>query len=133
MANPIKMTGVTRAIGKLRKIKTAHAHGYQMGLIRAGLLVQRDSQLIVPVDTTNLKSSAGTRHGGKGFTTVVFVIYTAGYAIYVHEDLEAGHAAGKTAKFLEIALRQNKRKIVEIVKLSMKIASKIAVPKRKLQ
>lgn len=33
--------------------------------------------------------------------------YTQTYSVYVHEDLDAAHAAGKTAKYLEIPLRQN--------------------------
>lgn len=37
--------------------------------------------------------------------------YTAPYAIYVHEDLQANHTVGQ-AKFLEQPLRQNIQKVV---------------------
>ena len=55
------------------------------GLKAAGLLLQRASQLLVPVDESNLKPSAFTRATGVGFGTSVRVGYTAGYALFVHE------------------------------------------------
>ena len=55
------------------------------GLKVAGLMLQRASQLKVPVDTGNLKASAFTRAEGVGFATQVRVGYTAEYALYVHE------------------------------------------------
>lgn len=57
----------------------------EVGLLRAGLALQRESQLRVPVDTGNLKASAFTRLEGEGLDAQVAVGYTAGYALYVHE------------------------------------------------
>ena len=51
----------------------------------AGLILQRESQKLVPVDTGNLKASAFTRATGEGLSTVVNVGYTAAYALFVHE------------------------------------------------
>ena len=51
----------------------------------AGLLLQRESQKLVPVDFGFLKASAYTRATGTGLATVVQVGYTASYAVYVHE------------------------------------------------
>lgn len=46
--------------------------------------------------------------------------YTANYALYVHENLEARHEPGKQPKFLEQPARENKDALVEIVKKAMK-------------
>ena len=81
------------------------------GLFDAGLQVQRVSQSRTPVDTSNLKGSAYTRKAGGG----VEVGYTANYAIFVHENMEARHTNGQ-AKFLESALRDNASRIVDIVR-----------------
>lgn len=47
----------------------------------------------------------------------VIVGYTANYAIFVHEDLTARHAPGKTAKYLEHPYREmiNNREMSRIV------------------
>ena len=82
------------------------------GLMEAGLQVQAQSQRLVPVDTANLKGSAYTRKQGQG----VEVGYTAAYAPFVHEDLEARHTVGQ-AKYLEESLE-----IVDIVGIVQKRA-----------
>lgn len=47
---------------------------------------------------------------------VVSVGYTQAYAVYVHEDLEAKHKPGKTAKYLETPLRQMQQEFPRICK-----------------
>lgn len=59
--------------------------GCSIGLRAAGLLLQRESQGLVPVDFGLLKASAYTRAVGSGWKTEVFVGYTAAYALRVHE------------------------------------------------
>jgi hypothetical protein len=49
-------------------------------------------------------------------TTVAWVGYTAAYAIYVHERLELTHKPGKQAKFLEQPFRENRQRIIDIIK-----------------
>ena len=48
--------------------KPSNGKGLDIGLMLAGLRLQRESQLLVPVDTGNLKASAFTRliHDNKG-------------------------------------------------------------------
>jgi len=70
--------------GAERKIGLAVARG----LKKAGLLLQREAQLKVPVNFGILKASAFTRAEGEAVKTVVNVGFTAGYAIYVHENRE---------------------------------------------
>jgi len=48
------------------------------------------------------------RRDGK---VVVAVGYTAAYALYVHEDLEAKHSEGQQAKFLEQPARNHEKDI----------------------
>ena len=61
----------------------------------AGLMIQRESQLEVPVDTGNLKASAFTRYSNDGKIQRVQVGYTAAYALYVHEAVDM-KLAGKS-------------------------------------
>ena len=66
--------------------------------IKAGKFVLRKSQEIVPVQTGNLKASGFVRdEGGKDSVDVV-VGYTAQYALFVHENLEAAHGSAFNAK-----------------------------------
>ena len=90
----------------LFKKAAGHAVGFHIGLTKAGLWLQAQSQKVVPVDTSALKNSARTRVEGTGFDTQVSVEYSTHYAIFVHEDLTARHAPGKQAKYLEEPARQ---------------------------
>ena len=100
----------------LKQKEKRQGQAFQRAVKRAGLLIQRESQKIVPVDTGNLKNGARTRAEGRGFDTKVTVSYQAAYAVFVHEDLNATHKKGKTAKFLERAVKENYRKIRQTVR-----------------
>ena len=108
-------TGVNEVIKNLRKVKGILAEEIGVNLKRAGLFLQRKSQQIVPIDKNNLRPSAFTRSEGKGFKTDVQVGYTAAYAVYVHENLEARHRPGKSAKYLENPMKQNRDKLLKII------------------
>lgn len=133
---------VAKVIAQFRQAKKRHAKGMNRGLKKAGAFLIAKSLEIVPVDTGNLKASWFVRAEGEGFTTVVYVGYTAEYAIFVHEDLELRHGAdfnawywediqagrehergpNQQAKFLEQPLRQNRRQLAKIVKTEMEVA-----------
>ncbi len=85
MAKLVQILGVKKIQANM-KLQTA-AMGVRVagGLKVAGLLLQRESQLLVPVDEGPLKASAFTRASGVGFATSVTVGYTALYALFVHE------------------------------------------------
>jgi hypothetical protein len=106
MAKIFKVKGVAQTIKGLQSAQFTWERGVERGLKKAGLLLQRESQKIVPIQWGVLKNSAATRATGSGVNTVVVVVYTASYAIFVHENLEAAHAVGKTAKFLENPLKK---------------------------
>jgi hypothetical protein len=85
MANIATITGVKEVLANIKQKDLHLAVRLQLGLKAAGLLLQRESQKLVPVDTGNLKVSAFTRSFGAGWSAKVTVGYTAAYAIYVHE------------------------------------------------
>ena len=116
MAVLTKITGVREIIRNMRKAKKRKKLGLEKGLVLAGLFLQRESQMIVPVDTGTLRASAFTRKQGTGLRTEVHVGYTTSYAIFVHEDLQAKHAAGKTAKFLEKPAREKQPQMRVIIR-----------------
>ena len=117
----VKVTGVEAILRNLTRTKQQQAKGMERGLVKAGLMLQRASQKVVPVDTANLKKSAFTRKEKSGFSTVVLVGYTANYAIYVHEDLEASHKPGKIAKYLERPAREHAKEIRAIIAREMEL------------
>lgn len=86
-----KVQGLKELISALKKTKKDIGDGFARGLKKAGLWIQRESQLIVPVHTGFLKAGAFTRAIGSGWNTEVHVGYMAAYAIYVHEDLDKLH------------------------------------------
>jgi hypothetical protein len=116
-------------IAMLKRAKAKHTEGLRRGLIQAGLYLQRESMKIVPVDYGNLKASAfvradGNYIGAAGQTVAmpidgpspsskfsVQVGYTAPYAIFVHENLDAVHGAAFNAKYAaQLAAAQNARR-----------------------
>lgn len=135
-----RVSGLPQLKKDLKAVFDRHRKGFARGIKKGGLLVQRDSQLIVPVDQGNLKASAYTRAEGEGFYTVVYVGYTADYAIYVHEDLELRHGEdynawhgeeiaagllsprgpGQQAKFLERPFREDRQQIINMIKDEMR-------------
>lgn len=93
--------------------------GLRVGLLRAGLFLQRESQKVVPVDRGILRSTANTRIEGKDLDSSVVVSYGTEYAIYVHENLNARHKPGTYAKYLTRPLATHKAKLQSIVMKSM--------------
>lgn len=88
------------------------------GLLAAGLIIQRESQRLVPIKTGNLRASAYTRKSPNN-PKVVEVGYGAAYALYVHENLEAHHTVGE-AKFLEHAVENKREEALAAIKARAK-------------
>jgi len=116
----VSVTGQSAIAQNLRNFRKEQAKGVSIGLKLAGLFLQRESQLIVPIDTGALRNSAFTRSVGEGFDTRVGVGYSQDYAIYVHEDLNARHAPGKVAKYLERPLRTKQSQMLKIIATAAK-------------
>lgn len=86
----VHIDGVDRVLTNISLLEKGTKVGLRLGLTKAGLVLQRISQTFVPVHYGNLKASAFTRldaFPGSG-VMIVFVGYTAAYAIYVHENME---------------------------------------------
>ena len=107
--------GVKKIKAAIQAAKVAGSSGIEKGLKMAGLFLQRESMKIVPIDLGVLRNSAQTRAEGRGADTQVFVSYGTDYAVFVHEDLQARHKPGKSAKFLEKPFRQHRNKLREII------------------
>lgn len=115
----MRIDGINQVKASLAAAAARAAKGFERGLVKAGLTLQRESQLLVPVDTGNLKNSASTRKEGSGFETVVSVAYSASYSLFVHENLEAHHPVGQ-AKFLEQPAREYADELARIVSEEVK-------------
>lgn len=87
MANIAGITGLQNVLRNIKAREASMAAGVSTGLRIAGLRLQRESQLKVPVNFGVLKNSAYTRVSGTGWATEVHVGYTAAYALYVHESV----------------------------------------------
>lgn len=101
---------------RVRSRRTRYAAGVERGIRKATAFLLRESLRLVPVDTGALRASARTRFEGEGLQTEGWVSYNTHYAIYVHEDLHARHAPGKTAKYLERPAREQAAEIRRIVR-----------------
>lgn len=113
--------GVERLNKQLKQEKRRKAKGFERGLIKGGLRIQRRSQILCPVEFGILRSTARTRSEFSGFQTEVIVSYGTDYAVFVHEDLEAHHPIGR-AKFLEIAVIEEQKQVRQDVMDEMKRA-----------
>ena len=144
----IRVSGMDEILTNLNEQVKGIAVRTKRGMITAGFLIQREAQILVPVDLNNLRSSAFTIWGpGQGKTTASFtgddadvlsadhervvkeeqmglssstfspeveVGFSAFYAIFVHEDLNAKHVVGE-AKFLQKAVSQNISQILAAI------------------
>lgn len=116
MAKLTRMTGMNTVLKNLRKSTRSTGLDVEQRLMKGGLFLQRESQKVVPVDTSNLKGGAETRNiGGRSFKADIIVMYKAVYAIFVHEDLDAKHKTGKIAKYLESVAREKLKEIFRII------------------
>jgi hypothetical protein len=118
MAKLFKITGMTQVLANMKKSTVVLGKQMETGLKKGGLFLQRESMKIVPVDLNNLRPSARTDNvGGSGLSADIVVHYGAGadYAVYVHEDMDAKHKPGKTAKYLERPALEKKNEIFNII------------------
>jgi len=121
MAEMSSIKGLAKLQQKLKAQTAQNVKKLARGLYRAGRHLQACSMDIVPVDTGNLKNSADTSPPKIAGTTVqVRVYYTANYALYVHENLNARHKPGKQAKFLEGPARTEQVQMKRIVNEAMR-------------
>ena len=94
-----ELRGLANMLKSLRADHASKGAGAARGLKKAALFLLKEANKIIPVDLGNLKASGEVRAEGNGFNTVARVVYTAGYAIYVHENLDAAHGEEYNQKY----------------------------------
>lgn len=112
----VRTYGPAKVQARLQSRRTLWGKGVERGIKKAAAFLLRESKRIVPVDTGALKASAHINIDGKDLRTNAYVLYATSYAGYVHEDLEANHAPGKTAKYLERPAKEKAREIRQIIR-----------------
>jgi hypothetical protein len=139
MADMSNLVGLDEVITNLEKQFKMHEQGCERGLVRAGLLIQRDAQKRVPVEYGELKRHIGSNKvSGNGFFTIVRIDSLALYSLWVHEMINPktmGMGVERPSglgvfwgphgqpKFLENAAQSNKVEAVAIVRAAMLGAS----------
>ena len=93
--------GLPQLKRRLHQAANRHALGFARGARAAGKMLLRESNKIIPVDTSNLQSTGYVAVTGKSFSTIVSVGYTADYAVEVHEETWKVHGEDYNAKYAE--------------------------------
>lgn len=114
-----EIRGLPALLRKLKDKAEDYEKGNERGLKRCAALLLRESMKIVPVDTGFLRRSGSWSMVGKGLTAKAMVGYSAAYSIFVHENLEARHKPGKSAKFLEQPYRDLQPEFLRIMREEM--------------
>lgn len=115
-----KVERVRNLLSATRQHEKYKARGYINGIKKAGKFILDESRKIVPIDTKALYESSSTKTRGRGWASIQETMYSMYYGIWVHENLTARHKPGKSAKFLEKPIRQNKAKIRSIIREEMR-------------
>jgi len=102
-----KVTGLPQLVKKLKLLYPTCGKGMERGLKKAGIHLLGKSQKEVPVDKGILRASGFVRKtNGSGMNAEIGVGYTAEYAIYVHENLDAVHGAEYNQKYADGSEKQ---------------------------
>lgn len=103
----IKLTGVKQMLDKIEKLRTGFKKEVEEALQVEALIELNEAKMRVPIDTGVLFDSGFVDYPKwSGDKVSVQIGFSASYAVYVHEDLQAFHRNGR-AKFLESTLRES--------------------------
>lgn len=114
MAVRVRMVGTDRILRNLNSEIRGIRNRTKAGLREAALVVRKRAQELSPVDTGHLKASAYTEAFDTARGPGAEIGFMASYAPYVHE-IDKGYTVGQW-KFLETALKEKHREILEIIK-----------------
>lgn len=117
MAAKSGMIGLNTVLRNLNKAVRGIENRSQTGLLLVGQLIKRRSVQLTPVDTGNLRNSAYVTP----MAHAVEIGYTASYAAYVHEVDKAYRAPGTGWKFLERAIRENTKAILDLIRKTARV------------
>jgi hypothetical protein len=116
---PPLQTGRAAIMANLRREIQGIENRTAAGLLKAGLVVEGESNILAPVDTGALVNSSFTRQIDEN---EVVVGYGAAYAPFVHEKPgQQFQKPGAEHKFLEKAVDRNADQIVQIIAQEAKV------------
>lgn len=101
----LEVEGFDEAEELVAELKDKAEEAVEKGNEDLAKAIYNESQTLVPVDTGRLKRSGEIRQR----TNSISILYTAPYAIWVHERVELSHDNGQ-AKFLEEPAKKLKKK-----------------------
>jgi len=108
--------GIPEFLARNQKTREVAGPAVEAALIEVGELILEESNKLCPIVTGDLRESGEVQQSGHGFATRIRVVYTASYAVYVHENLDAYHEPPTQAKFLEETLRRNRKDIQRAIR-----------------
>lgn len=121
MAKQVRIDGIGKVLKNLNRSVVGIKSKSRQGLQAAALLVLGTSKELTPVDTGNLRGGTYTKLFGGRDNPGAEIGYTAAYAVFVHERTELHHKAPTQAKFLETALKQKAKRVLEIIRKTARI------------
>lgn len=111
----IKVEGTKEVAKAINKIYGKARDEIKSELLKGGQTIFKEAQEHVPIDTGNLAGSGYARFDQSSEPAVV-VGYEAGYALYVHENVDANfQRPAATAKWLENSFKKNGKGVIDKV------------------
>jgi len=118
----MRLTGTSVVVANLNREVAGIEHRSKDGMWMALAIINRKAGYYTPVDTGNLVNSRYTNVHERNGKIVGEIGYTAAYAPFVHENTEASfRKPGSCAKFLERAVAESHRWVVQVLKQSGKV------------
>lgn len=116
----LNIVGIDKVLSNLNRSVVGIKNRSRQGLLIAGLLIEGASKELTPWETGHLAGGTYTEPIGTSDAPGIEIGYIADYAVFVHERTELHHPVGQ-AKFLETALKQNAKRILEIIGKTVKV------------
>lgn len=112
----ISVHGVEHFKKRLFRLQKNDKKALIRGMQKSGNRLIQESKLIVPLDTGKLRDSTFERLVKHDKKQIIFEVgYRSDYALLQHENLFFRHLPGRSAKYLEKPVRQNRRTLIKIV------------------
>lgn len=110
MSKDVGIRGLKQVMANIRRETELRKRRFLIGLTRGAAVIFRASQQLVPIDTGNLRASGYVRQTGTAVHPVIAIGYTASYAIFVHENLQALHGEAFNRAYAKQLARAKKRR-----------------------
>lgn len=103
-------------------LKTAQRQAVDKGLWDAGEYILQEANKTVPHDEGTLERSGSMDSESTKEKTTVSVFYDTPYAPRLHEHPEYNFQNGRRGKWLELALKENLKKVQDFLVMNIKLA-----------